>query len=979
METLKLVVSEDLAAVGRAQGLNEADLLRDIGGKARNLALLTATPGILVPRWCCAPASHFDRLRDAMPQALQDLWAKTLGDSAAGVPPRGQDITTEHRQALDELSHQSKSWLESASLPEDLTADISAWLQASFAKNPQATFAVRSSAVGEDSGSHSFAGQFESVLYVQESDIMAAVKHCYASAFGTRVLAYLAHAGLSPKSLRMAVLVQEMWPSTRSGVLFTCNPKGRLEEMVAVAGYGVGEGVVSDRVETDEIILTRASPTSRTWSPKPSKTTPCPLRYTVREKLGMMVRDPSAGPGAQLVDVPEDMRNKHALSDDNIEELARAALAIESMAGSPQDIEWGFDDANQLAILQTRPITTLPRGAFYLCDNSNVSESYPGVSLPLTYDIVRQLYATIFESFIRSTGAHIDQEARTQTFDHLVVHVQGRIYYNLSNWYTMLRMVKGTEPFIGVWEEMLGITPSKKLNDPNSRQSLWQVSAAQAKNLGTYTRILASYITLDHKMKRLHERFQAISENFWATPLENLSLRELVVLLHDATARICRGWEVTLWNDAFTFSLTSLTRLALQKIAGCSKDDAARLLTDLLSGDAHDDSLTMESALSIASTTDIARQLEKNPDLMKTLAQKGLSAWSVSTGTLEDPAARAFGQNFERHLHRFGDRTMNELKLETRTFRQNPEELLQLILRYANDPTSCLAASGDTHRHDHAWQQVVACLDQTMNQEPKGPKSMAPAAAKVSRSARIHLLRRLVHAARTCMRHRENSRFDRSRAYGIARAITTEIGTRLVAEGILEKATDVYHLRLVEIERLAQRGHDTKELWHEVLLQRKALAAQWQQDAPDGRFWIVGHEPAGQWIPQESMDDQASATEDDDRDAILKGTGTSPGQVEAEAIVLEQPSVDCDVKGKILVTRMTDPGWVFLMVNCAGLVSEKGSILSHTAIIGRELGIPTVVGVPQATRRIVSGSKIVVDGATGRVFLTTAQKGQQPS
>jgi pyruvate,water dikinase len=81
------------------------------------------------------------------------------------------------------------------------------------------------------------------------------------------------------------------------------------------------------------------------------------------------------------------------------------------------------------------------------------------------------------------------------------------------------------------------------------------------------------------------------------------------------------------------------------------------------------------------------------------------------------------------------------------------------------------------------------------------------------------------------------------------------------------------------------------------------------------------------------------------------------------------PEQNLDIKGEILIAPMTDPGWVFLMVPAAGLVVERGSILSHTAIIGRELGIPTVVGVADATSLITDGQLVEVDGGTGVVRL----------
>jgi pyruvate,water dikinase len=101
--------------------------------------------------------------------------------------------------------------------------------------------------------------------------------------------------------------------------------------------------------------------------------------------------------------------------------------------------------------------------------------------------------------------------------------------------------------------------------------------------------------------------------------------------------------------------------------------------------------------------------------------------------------------------------------------------------------------------------------------------------------------------------------------------------------------------------------------------------------------------------------------------ARLQGIPCAPGMVEAEALVVDSPNISLPVSGKILVARMTDPGWVFLLVSAAGLIVERGSLLSHTAIIGRELGVPTIVGVKDACRLISSGSRIRMDGATGHI------------
>jgi pyruvate,water dikinase len=102
----------------------------------------------------------------------------------------------------------------------------------------------------------------------------------------------------------------------------------------------------------------------------------------------------------------------------------------------------------------------------------------------------------------------------------------------------------------------------------------------------------------------------------------------------------------------------------------------------------------------------------------------------------------------------------------------------------------------------------------------------------------------------------------------------------------------------------------------------------------------------------------------------LRGVGCSSGRVSAPARVVLDCHRDHDVAGHILVARSTDPAWIFLMMKAAGLVVERGSVLSHTAIVGRELGIPTVVGVRDATSKIADGDLLTIDGSTGDVSWT---------
>ncbi len=155
------------------------------------------------------------------------------------------------------------------------------------------------------------------------------------------------------------------------------------------------------------------------------------------------------------------------------------------------------------------------------------------------------------------------------------------------------------------------------------------------------------------------------------------------------------------------------------------------------------------------------------------------------------------------------------------------------------------------------------------------------------------------------------------------------------------------------------RGHAlTRDLKTLVALRKKEYEA-FRRRSPASRIVARGIAYAN---PFDEPEPAAAAGP-----AELRGIGCSPGRARAPAKVILSPDQDLRIDGEILIAPMTDPGWVFLMVAARGIVSERGSLLSHTAIIGRELGIPTVVGVKDATRRIASGEIVEIDGQAGTV------------
>jgi pyruvate,water dikinase len=224
-------------------------------------------------------------------------------------------------------------------------------------------------------------------------------------------------------------------------------------------------------------------------------------------------------------------------------------------------------------------------------------------------------------------------------------------------------------------------------------------------------------------------------------------------------------------------------------------------------------------------------------------------------------------------------------------------------------------------------------------------------------------LRVLLPWTHAAIRFRERARMKQALLYSRCRRIALEIGERLVARDVFDSRDDVFFLTVTEIdELLAGAAMFPADVRGEVRLRRRAherLAATTPPDA-----FTLGE---GEYLD----DDPAPAAVANERNVdhgLLTGTSACGGRVTGRATVLSDVTEAARLaRGDVLVTRQTDPGWgpVFFLV--AGLVIERGGMLSHGAIIAREFGIPCVVGVRDATRQIPDGVTVAVDGDNGRV------------
>ena len=211
---------------------------------------------------------------------------------------------------------------------------------------------------------------------------------------------------------------------------------------------------------------------------------------------------------------------------------------------------------------------------------------------------------------------------------------------------------------------------------------------------------------------------------------------------------------------------------------------------------------------------------------------------------------------------------------------------------------------------------------------------------------------------------REQTRLLRGQLYGRARrAFIKGFADIQNKKEILSdfKIEDFFHVSLKEYELFGEGKLNEFDL--KKIIDRE-LGKDLNKDYPE--HYSVSSDVVNPII--EKITEKVSSFED----GRAQGLGASSGEVIGEALVLFDPKEAMQIKdlsNKILITKTTDPAWVFIMSQCKGLISEKGSLLSHTAIIGRELGIPTVVGLKSVTNSIEQGAKIKINGKTGEVSI----------
>lgn len=866
------------------------------GGKGSNLHTLTHA-GFHVPEWIVLPTTAFD-------QFIKERKLTEFLDQALDKDP-----------AIAEKEIEDK--FLSVKMPEDLAAQvIGSW----ESRLDRSMISVRSSAADEDGSSHSFAGQLSSYLYLDEADsIVESVLKCWASAFSQRGLVYRKQNGLSSKGIKVAVVLQIMIDPELSGVLFTQDPTKPTKPAIMInAVYGVGEGLVGGYLDPDSWTLNLDGSV---------------IEENIVEKDKHWVR--KEGGGCHEEHLPKKVIGP-CLSPDQLKDLAELAVNIEKLYRFPQDVEWAIKDG-KLWVLQSRPITTgvvSHQGRLFVWDNSNIVESYGGLTKPLTFGFARYVYHQVYVQFcevLMVPQAHIKE--MNFFLSNMLGLFYGRVYYNLLNWYKLTSILPGYKFNRSFMETMMGTDEAladeiaKRVRPPSFDDTF----GAKFRKVLTGFKFFWFHLTIQSMVDKFLHDFHLVWDRYRAKDYNSLPADEIFEVYKRLEVEMLWQWHAPIINDFLCMVHFGIFKKLTDKWL---PHLGAGFSNDLLAGNGN-----LESAEPTRRLITMAGEVIKTEELKSLILNTPADECLES---LRQSPHHVFYRHVLDYIDRYGFRCMSEMKLEQKDLHQDPSLFFMFLKNIIN------AGQIDLAKYEEREKEIRNNAEALLKKNLSGPKSLLYAWS--------------MRHARKAVRNRENTRFCRTRIYGVVRAMFFGIGRDYALRGIIDHQEDIFYLTLEELKGSLE-GFNTIQDLKQVIALRKSEYARYEDMEPAPRFatrgptyWNNSHFP-----PEEEVE------LGDLKENEMKGLGCCPGIIEGTVKVILSPDDDLTLNGEILVTHRTDPGWIPLYPSAKGLLVERGGLLSHSAIVAREMGLPTIVSIKGLTKRLKTGMKIRFNGETGLI------------
>jgi len=418
------------------------------------------------------------------------------------------------------------------------------------------------------------------------------------------------------------------------------------------------------------------------------------------------------------------------------------------------------------------------------------------------------------------------------------------------------------------------------------------------------------------------KKFEEVTKDYKNQDFSGFDNRSLVQIYKDLEDSILDDFTTPIVNDMGAMVFLGKVNELLKKEG---IQDAEGLLGKILSKQGN-----VESVKQSLSLLELVGEIWENPELSDKFRTQSKEELKALLSEESD-----FSEHLRNYISRYGARVMDELKLESITLKENPDFLFQTLKNYLQPEEKPSVYKPLEIDEEELYKQV-------------------------SFSKRL-LLKKLVKITKYFVRNREFLRLYRTYIYDIVRMIFIRIGHNLEEIGAVLHYRDVFFITKEELFQLAEgEAIQTAELREKIRERKQEFEANKDKEVFE-RMYFYGEVKAENMIPIFSRQEKGNT-----ENGVLKGVAGGGKAVIGRVKFVEDPS-SADVEGFILMAKRTDPGWTVLFPMAKAIIIERGSVLSHSAVIAREMGIPLVVGIRGLTEQIKDGMLVRVDGIKGTV------------
>lgn len=796
-------------------------------------------------------------------------------------------------------------------------------------------FAVRSSGTEEDSGEFSFAGQHDTYLNIKPDfqAILDHIKRCWASLFSDRALTYrfshMKHFGNQVPT--MCVVIQQMVSNVKySGIMFTADPLTNCRNTITIdCSYGLGEALVSGLVSPDSYKV------DKNFLKIKEKIISKKLVKIVSKDIGYVEKE----------DVPKDLQNVQALNDQLILKLAEIGKDVEKEYTTEQDIEFAIDEKDRIFILQSRPITSLFEVPHSLPFFDQESEKIPKNQYVLSFGHVQVMTEPIKPygiSLIESQFEKILPE--NSEIKHRAYSASGRVYLNISDISNSFlgRKFVGNMEKADQWmaKSTKKVTETNEFKENGPKLSFGNIITGIIIFLKVIYNLMKTFLCF--KPKDVKEVFESLEKDSKST-IQNLNedykdskeyfkkISENPFNIHEIFPKVYRFF-------IYVFLSINFLRYFIKQ----------EWVDDLVTG------IELKTNQMNHDLFELSQHITKPLlELLSSLKNKNLTSDELIDKiekNLDEKEYRDFMIYFKEFIKEYGCRGLSEIDITQDRFDENVNFLISII----------------TETNDHIkYQEKRKYLRENLMKAPEKILEEMKIQDKwkwwnIISCGIFGLIKRiffsrLMSIYQTVFYYREHPKhFLMINLYSHKKKLLNM--SKKEFSKLFQDSKDIFYLTQKEIFFLLDHKDYPVQ---KIIEKRKNDYKRYEKLTSVPR--VINHtgESIDYQVFKEEMKNLAPNT--------LLGIGVATGETIGIVKIVLDPLNSIVKEGEIIVAKQIDPAFSALFRNCLALVSEVGGLMTHGSVVAREMNIPAVVGLVDATKKLKNGMKIKVNGTIGTV------------